>query len=154
MIRLLPIKIEQWPYLGVGSGPVVGGLIHAISSRSSIWRSLKKSFPFQPPNTNILFPPTKVEVWPNQAVGAHAPSGPWYQVIFTGSRAWRSLNTMFLPDPLPPKIRIQLPANTAVCPYLGFGGVPSIFGFIHQEAFRSRTWVSFRYWYPTSWLRK
>lgn len=150
MMRLFPIKIAQWPCLGVGSGPVVGGRIQAMSSKSKIWRSLKKSLPFHPPNTNILLPPTRVEVCPNLAVGAQAPSGPWYQVILTGSRACKSLKQIFFPDPLPPKIRIQLPAKTAVWPYLGFGGVPSIFGLIHLDAFKSNTWVSLRYWYPTS----
>jgi hypothetical protein len=40
--------------------------------------------------------------------------------------------------PLPPKIIILEPANTAECAYLGAGGVPDIFGFVNLFALTSR----------------
>jgi hypothetical protein len=83
--------------------------------------------PFHPPNKTKLTPFTRVQVWPYLAEGDPLPSGPWYQVSVWGSRAWRSLNTVF--SPLPPKIMIRDPAKIAECWYLGAGGVPEILFF-------------------------
>jgi hypothetical protein len=60
MTKFVPIKIEQWPFLGLGAGPEALGFDHAIISRSSTKTSLKKSVPFHPPKTNILVPPTRL----------------------------------------------------------------------------------------------
>jgi len=113
--RLEPIRIEQWPFLGEGAGPEVAGWDHAIISRSSTKMSLKNSWPFQPPNTNNFVPPTKFAVWSNLELGAPPPSGPWNQVIVTGSRACRSRYTVPL-GPFPPNTIILDPANTAEWP--------------------------------------
>lgn len=129
--------------------PVQLGLDQAIISRSRMNISLKKSVPFQPPNTNILVPPTKFAEWSNLAVGAPPPSGPWYQVMVTGSRAWRSrCTTPFAP--LPPNTMILEPASTAEWPYLAAGGVPEILGLIQRDEFTSKTLVSLRYQKPIS----
>jgi hypothetical protein len=60
--RLVPINIEQCPFLGHGAGPVVYGFDQAIISKSKTYTSLKKSYPFHPPNTIIFVPPTRLEV--------------------------------------------------------------------------------------------
>ena len=65
------------------------------------------------------------------------PSGPWSQVIVTGSSACRSLNILPL-APLPPKIIIFEPARTAECAYLAAGGVPDILGLVNLLALTSK----------------
>lgn len=84
--------------------------------------------PLVPPKINILVSATNTAEWPYLAEGEPIPSGPCNQVMETGSRACRSLNTLPL-APLPPKIIIFEPAKTAECAYLGAGGVPDILGF-------------------------
>ncbi len=76
MTKLVPIKIEQWPFLGQGEGPVQFGFDQAMISKSSTNMSLKNSSPFQPPKTNIFVPLTRLAEWSNRAAGAPPPSGP------------------------------------------------------------------------------
>jgi hypothetical protein len=86
------------------------GWFHAITSKSNKNKSLKKCFPFHPPNISILDPATKEAECPNLAEGDPLPSGPWYQVIVTGSSACKSLKTTLF-SPFPPKIMILDPAS-------------------------------------------
>lgn len=71
---------------------------------------------------------TITAVCPYLAEGDPIPSGPWSQVIETGSRACKSRNTLPF-APRPPKKIILDPARTAEWAYLGAGGVPDILGF-------------------------
>ena len=74
--KFVPIRIAQWPFLGLGAGPEHSGLDQAIIYKSRMCTSLKKSVPFQPPKITILVPPTKFAEWSNLATGAPPPSGP------------------------------------------------------------------------------
>lgn len=116
------------PCLGEGRGPSHLGWLHAITSKSRTYKSLKYYFPFVPPNINIFVSATKTAEWPYLADGDPIPSGPCSQVIETGSSACKSLNTFPL-APRPPNIIILDPASTAEWAYLGAGGVPEILGF-------------------------
>ena len=99
---------------------------------------MKKSIPFQPPKSNKFIPFTKVQEWPYLcnllwylADGEPLPSGPWYHVKVYGSKACKSLKTVF--SPFPPKIIILDPAKIAECWYLGAGGVPEILFFFYYK---------------------
>ena len=47
MIKLFPTYIAVWDALAVGAGPVQLGLDQAITSKSKIYTSLKKSTPYK-----------------------------------------------------------------------------------------------------------
>ena len=56
--------------------PEEGGCVQAITSKSSKYKSLKNSDPFQPPKITIFDPPTRLAEWPKRAEGDPLPSGP------------------------------------------------------------------------------
>ncbi len=93
---------------------------------------------------NILVYATRHAECPYLAEGDPIPSGPCNHVMVTGSKACKSLN-IFPLAPLPPKIIIFEPANTAECAYRGAGGVPDILGLVNLLALTSSIYVSFKY---------